>query len=183
MFRLRLQTVPQFPVLIHNLSRYAGQIPGGPDIRSTRAAMEEMVKGPIRERIAANFAGETAAGDDWEELSPNTPFMPYRRYHSAESAPILNVTGKLEKAALAFARWEFDGQRSEMFVPSDSFAGNVPYGYTMHEGGIIKSKIATGKRIPARPFFVVTSEDIDELQEMLGDYLQRRFDAVVPQGG
>lgn len=146
------------------LSRWSG------DIRSTREVLERVRDQVGVPAVSKNFIAQ--GHGNWAPLSWATPKMPPRRDVNP-SAPILIVRGRLLRAAVAKARWTVKGQEGNLFVKSDTFAGNVPYGHFQHEGGVSP---LTGSQVPARPFFYFTPEDIALASTIIDEWAAENFD-------
>jgi len=177
LFNFNIRVSPSIGMLAGNLSRFAG------DIRSVREPMKQAVDEVVKDRIADNFAWETDSGIKWPDMAPVTPYMPYRRNSPGQWKPLLDVTGNLLKAALADARWTFDGQTGEAWVPYDTFMGsNAPYGFYQHEG-TYTTGLGFPHVVPPRPFFSINNaEDLPRMEEIFSEWLGRRVEGAIDAG-
>jgi len=176
MFNFSIRVSPAIGMMAGRLSRFAG------DIRSTKEPMKQAVNEVIKDRIADNFAGRTDSGIDWPPMEYDvTPYMPYRRNRPSQQwKPLLDVTGNLLRAALADARWQFDGQAGEAWVPYDTFSrSNAPYGFYQHEGAYTTG-LGFPHVIPPRPFFSIRNDtDLPRMEEIFSEWLGTRVDSAL----
>lgn len=174
MFNFNIRVSPSIGMLAGNLSRFAG------DIRSTKEPMQKAVREVIKDRIADNFAWETDSGIKWPPMAPVTPFMPYRRNRAGQFKPLLDVTGTLLRTALADARWNFDGQKGEAWIPYNTFQGTAaPYGFYQHEGAFTTG-LGFQHVIPARPFFSINNaKDLPRMEEIFSDWIGTRIEGAI----
>jgi len=174
MFNFSIRVSPAIGMMAGRLSRFAG------DIRSTKEPMKQAVDEVIKDRIADNFAGRTDSGIKWPDIQEVTYYMPYRRNRPEQFKPLLDVTGNLLRAALADARWSFDGQAGEAWVPYDTFSSsNAPYGFYQHEGAYTTG-LGFPHVIPPRPFFSINNaEDLPRMEEIFSEWLGTRVDSAL----
>lgn len=158
--------------LSKRLNRFAGEL------RTMGSLMERLRDEVTIPAVRTNFEGQTAAGNSWAALHPATFTLPRRR-GGLENRPILNVTGRLFTAATAKARWTIDANIGDLFVASNTFATNVPYGYMQHEGGVSG---LTGGPVPARPFYVLHERDIKRAEEVINDWIWGNYHKTIGAG-
>lgn len=164
--RVDVTTIPKLAALAGSLSRFAGEI------RSMKDPLEEAVDEVIRPRIRENFSSESAAGIGWAPLSETT--IQDRLNRGYDSGPILQRSGALAQAAQQKNIWKFSGQAGEAFVTE--LPQNAWYGI-IHDQGLLEPKV------PARPFFAINADDMDEIEEIFGRWVARSFDKTVIGGG
>jgi phage gpG-like protein len=125
--------------------------------------LTKAIKEIVIPSIAKNFE-EEGRPEHWAELADFT--LTRREEEGYGSGPILERSGKLKRAAQAFARWKITMTEASFA----SFAPSQWYGYLMQEGSD-----AVGSNVPARPFMLMQEEDVDEIEKLFGDWMKKIF--------
>jgi len=171
LFNFNIRVSPIIGMLANATDFQAGHV------RGTREPMERAVNEVVKDRIADNFAWETDSGIKWPPMADVTPFMPYRRNSTGQFKPLLDVTGRLLRTALADARWQFNGATGDMWVPYNTFQGSAaPYGFYQHEGAFTTG-LGFQHVIPPRPFFSINNaKDLPRMNDIFADWFEGRIE-------
>lgn len=170
LFNLSIRSSPSIGHLAGRLSEFAG------DIRSTKDPLDQAVREVIIPRIGDNLQ---QGGWGWQPMHPDTPTFPYRRNRGAGSAPLLLVTGRMQRAATALARWRFDGQAGSAWIPYTAFeSSEAPYALFQHEGAYTPA--LGGHLIPSRPFLeITTGTDMDLIERIYSEWYGGRIMSAI----
>lgn len=125
---------------------------------TARKCLVHAVKTVAIPSIRENF--RTRGRGKWKMLSSIT-------VDKKGHATILHETGKLGRAATAYARWKIRGNAA-MFSISGS---NAPYGF-YHEVGT--------KYMPERNYAFLTKDDVDKISEIFGQEAEVSILRVLP---
>jgi phage gpG-like protein len=170
---LSITSMPCLTALTRQLSTQAGQIRSmGPGAKHG-SPLQDSVHDVIIPSVESNFVTRSDNGVKWREWNPKTPFMPYhKRYGPAKG--ILEVTGTLRRRATARGSWTYRGQQGEAFIPLSMMPA---YATIQQEGGVNFGLDGYRGYIVARPFMDVSEEDVNRMQEIFGNWVDRIFGA------
>ncbi len=139
----------------------------GIDIRSFKEPLETSVRDVLVPSIRTNF--EVGGRPKWRALEPTTL---ERRGGSTDAdtygagASPLIATGKLMRAATAFARWGYTRETA--------FFSNLPVMYGIyHQYGFVNAQ--TENWVAARPFLVIQPQDEEKIEKVFIEWLERRI--------
>lgn len=144
-------------------------------IRSLKVPIREAIDEVIRPRIGANFLNYEAADKyKWTPLAEFSPDLPYRQQSGNSQGPLMRVTWRLYNVATSVGIWKFRGNEGVAFI--DSLPG-AEYGF-YHESSRVRYSPLTNGRIPQREFLVVSEADVEEIREIIGDWVEDRLDRI-----
>jgi phage gpG-like protein len=137
-------------------------------VRSYRVPLTKAIKEVVIPSIDQNFDWE-GRPDQWEPLSGDTEV---RRawYGYGASGPILERSGKMRKAASAFARWVVT---KDSAYAGGNWPGSAFYGPIQHSG-FGTMTIQGGRWLPARPFMMIQNDDVPKIEAVFALWLQER---------
>jgi phage gpG-like protein len=166
----------------------------GMDIRTFKEPLTKSVKEVAIPSIRKNFEAE-GRPEPWAPLAEYTVMR--RLDEGFGEGPILQRTGKLMKAATAFARWQVSDDDATI---TGDFPRSVWYAKIMQEGisisgqelaeqkGLVGGAASSlGGRfprkkgevvIPPRPFMVLQDEDIDKIEHVFDEWLSAKARAA-----
>lgn len=135
--------------------------------------LTDSIKLVVIPSINQNFADE-GRPEPWAELADYT--LSRREDEGFGAGPILERTGKLHRAATAFARWKITTTEAAF----DSFTSTQFYGYIMQEGsaGFWHPGGKVSGEIPARPFILVQDDDVDKIEAIFTAWIKSKLEVA-----
>lgn len=163
---LEFEFQPSIGILANQLDKF------GLEFKNLREPLVLSIQKVMIPSFRANFAAEGRPA--WEGLSPVTI-----KRRGGDAHPILRRTGRLERDATQTSRWHItDTAASIQEWPESSWYG------VLHQAGYgSAAKASVGKQtsrgaaafqIPARPFILYQDEDIERIQEIFMDWMERK---------
>ncbi len=131
----------------------------GVSIRSYREPLNEAVRKVMVPSIQREFDTEGEGVGYWEPLVDST--ISARMAEGYDPWPILQRTGKLAKRATQINIWTVTAQEAYVAgLPHDVFYGGI------HQEGT--------NNIPARPFMVMLPENMNDIEEIFFDWIEKK---------
>ena len=140
-------------------------------VRSFRVPLERTISQVMIPSFQKNF--DVGGRPPWESLSDYT--LERRSREGYGSKPLVK-SGKLKRRATQKSRWTIDGSKGQAFIaglPEDIWYGAI------HQEGL---DVVQAAFIPARPFYVVQPEDIDNMEKVFEKWIGERVQATVARG-
>ncbi len=144
----------------------------GANIRSYREPMTRAIKNVVIPSINKNF--ESGGRPAWTELAAGT--IANRARDGFSPGPILVRTGKMRRAATAFARWQLTRDTAVMGA---DFPSSAQYGpiHQIADSEDIFGGVGNTAFLPGRPFALIQEEDQPKIEEIFVVWIRERLAA------
>jgi phage gpG-like protein len=170
----------------------------GMNIKSFREPLKRSIQKVIIPSIRRNF--DEGGRPAWVPLADATIELRQSLHGSSGSGPLVR-TGQLRSTMSQFNIWDVNDQRAILaHLPSKVWYGAIQQaGYGQRGKKVAKNKarayltdlvdraesgggVGMNVNIPARPFVMLQENDLDDIYQVFGDWLEERWADAWPRG-